>query len=248
MAWGSSTPPKNTKFESDCGGRAARAGELVDEPVALGLDVARPSASISSTCAQRRDAAAWVTRREVVGQPDQAQRVGDLGVGGQVAERGRRRRRTPCSWCGRPPGARGPGSRVSALRGAGRARTRRRPRRRRRCRWLAGLVDGLDRRPGPAAVPVGLFGRAEEDDVGPVLARPAAAASPAVRLEVLGADAGDVPGVRCRRPAAGTSSRWAGSPCTRAARAAEGLQDLLQHLVGAVGGPDVLARSRPWPR
>ena len=57
-----------------------------------------PSSSGACRSAAQRDRLG--DRGQVVGQPDDADRVADRRVGGEVADAGRRPARTPCSWCG----------------------------------------------------------------------------------------------------------------------------------------------------
>ena len=234
-ACGSSTPPKSTKFEP------LRAG-------------ANPSSASVARCAR----AGRGSRRPWRASPRSARArrappPGSARTGGRAGARGaahrsprgrrrgsrhaRRRTRTPCSWCVRPAGAGGrrAGSVHSACR---RRRTRSRPRRRRRCR-------ARHRRPASivsreSGVPVGLFG-AQSNTTSGSCSRTAATAVAGLSSKSAsrGAAIHSVPVPAARR----LYIEYVGAkPSARAPRSAEGLQDMLQHLVRAVRRPELLGR------
>ena len=207
--------------------------------VPLGAQVVDPAEQLGRV-PQRRQRGRLGDGGEVVGQPHHADRVADLGRRGEVAQPGAGERERLAHGAG--------DDEVAVLAAAARARsacrcggTRRTPRRRRR-RRPARPAAASHRTPtasGGSAVPVGLFGRGQQHD-----ARAAARGS------------ARAPRSRSREK---SLSRWPDHPlghrvagvlgihrvrrreAQRApARAAEGLEQLEHHLVGAVGRPHLL--------
>ena len=207
---------------------------------------ARSSSTLPSSSRrvpQRRQRDRLGDRRQVVGQPHDAQRVADLGCGGEVAQPGPGQRERLAHRAG--------DDQVAVLRAAARARwgcrrggTRRTPRRppparRRARRGLAQRRDRLGRQRGAGRV----VRRRQQHHARPLLLDQRARVVEVegeVRLAVAGHPLGDrVAGVlgihRVRRREAERHP----------ARAAERLQELQHHLVGAVGRPDLVGASTP---
>ena len=190
-------------------------------------------------CVAGRQRDGLCRRRQVVRQAHQAQHVGQRRVRGEVAQRPRRTR-TPCSWSASRRAARAPRA------GSGRwacppARTRRTPRRRR------------PRRPEPRRRPPpppratgrcrsGLFGEQRKTTLGRC-SRTCATADSAVRSNgasvpaAQAVDPGRAEGLgddRVHRVGRGEPERDPAGPTER-------LQQVLQHLVGAVAGPHLVS-------
>ena len=201
--------------------------------------------SSSAACRSAASAAAWVTAREVVRQPDDAERVADLRGGREVAEPGAGERERLAHRAGDDQVA-VPRQQLERAGGAGAAELGVR------------LVDDHDaRRPPPRSSAVDRLER--QRGAGRVVRATAAAR----RRPVLD----DQRRARASRSSAKSVSRWPDDPAgdrvagvlgihrvrrreaeRRPARAAEGLQQLQHHLVGAVGRPDLLGRRRRGPR
>ena len=215
-------------------GRVAERGELDDEAIALGAD--RVHRLEHERCVlQRGNSGRLRERGEVVRQADEAQSIHDRGVGGEVAQAGARE-----------------GERLAHGAGDDEARAARQQAQRARLalgqELGVGLVDdhdaardGADRldRVEADGRARRVVGGAEEDDVGvePLDGRDDGGGAQA---ELVVALRRDPLGARARRD--DRVHRVGGREAEHAAtRAAEGLQQLLDDLVGAVRGPHLLA-------